>query len=482
MAASFIDPTNPLDIFTRGRNPLDPNNPPRNPYGGLFETPSVRAQVMPRVGGTASNMPPGTNPSTIDDYYQRIMGLMPSRRQQGLTDAGSVLGALGANEQTNRVLRGNFQQNYDQMQLEREQARNALGQLSQADYDRLKLASAGDKRTSTSDAMQKIQLGGHLQRGDRITDPKTGAVSYRPRSDQEQAAATGLIDQMHAQLNRPEYEPTKFEGKYDYQPADPSSYTRPGKMENVGRYGDLAGGALGALDGIFGRGGNDGGGGGTGNRLSSALDTGRSLWNAGKTIGNFFGGANKATSIIPGTGIPTVAGAGGTGMIAPAGMAGAGGVMSNLLGKAVPIAGAVTGGIGLMKNRGTKANIMNGMTAGASIGSMVPGVGTAIGAGAGALAGFLRGVGRPSEQAVQGREAAAEGRQALTAGATPEQIQESQGAGWKNPQDALTSIVLRDKFGQDRANQMTQQLWQAEKGGPEAVNNILRQLSAGRNA
>lgn len=478
--ASFIDRNNPLDFQNRP-----------SPYGDLFTPPTgVAGPLDPRITdminrttrnappmgapSASPNMPQGANSSTMDDYYRRVMDQMPSRRQQGLTDAGSVLGAMGANEQTNRVLRGNFQQNFDQMQLDREQARNVLGQLSQADYDRLKLASAGDKRTSTSDAMQKIQLGGHLQRGDRITDPRTGAVSYRPRSDQEKAAATGLIDQMHSQLNRPEYEPTKFEGTYDYQSADPSSYTRPGTMENIGRYGDLAGGALGTIDSIFGR-GNQGGG------LGSIMNTGRKLWDVGKGIGSFFGaGGNNATSIIPGTGIPTVAGAGGTGMIAPAG---AGGVMSNMLGKAVPIAGAVTGGIGLMKNRGTKSNIMNGITTGASIGSMFGGpIGTGIGAGVGALGGFLRGVGGPSEKAVQGREAAAQGRQALTAGATPEQIQEAQGAGWKNPQDALTLITLRDKFGQDRANQMTQQLWQAEKGGPEAVNNILRQLSAGRNA
>ena len=87
-----------------------------------------------------------------------------------------------------------------------------------------------------------------------------------------------------------------------------------------------------------------------------------------------------------------------------------------------------------------------------------------------------------TEQEKQGRETAGQGRQALTAGATPQQQQEAQAAGYANPQDALAQIVLRDRLtaaGQapEMSDQLMAQLHQAEKKGPEAVQSVMMQIS-----
>jgi hypothetical protein len=149
----------------------------------------------------------------------------------------------------------------------------------------------------------------------------------------------------------------------------------------------------------------------------------------------------------------------------------------------VPIAGAISGGIGLLHNQGTKKNVMNGAQTGASIGTMaMPGIGTAVGAGIGALAGWARGIGTASPQELAGRDAAAGARQMITSGTSQDQISQAKNSGWKKPDDALALIVLRDKLlanggTSEQANQLMNQLFQAEKGGSETVEHVMQQIA-----
>lgn len=512
-STGFIDPTNPLGIPSR--QPADiSGRGSNNPYGSIFD-PSNAANAgqnivamiprternTPPMGAptTGANMPPGASPGTIDDYYNRVMNLIPSRRQQGLTDIGSVMGALGNNEMANRISRGNFTQAYDDMMLGREDSKNRLGLVGEEQRNRTEADALGKLRTTSflkgggfNDA-PKFDVGGNI--GTSLNLPR------RMVSPEEQQGASTLQEQVLRRLQPApgtESQTGTFQPSFDYQPHSLESYTTPGKMENIGRYGDLTGGVLGALGNIFGGGGGQQGGqgggvvntlmgaagkylgGGNDNQGGQGGGVGNALMgSAGKYIGNLFGGGGSATTMIPGTGIPTVAGAGGTGLVAPSG---AGGVMSGMMGKALPIAGAAMGTYGLLKDRGTKSNVMNGMTAGAGYGSMVaPGIGTAIGAGVGALGGYLRGIGGPSETEVKGREVAMQGRQQISSGASQQQIQEAMGSGWSNPMDALPLIVVRDRLrlaGKDPnlANQLVDQLGKSEKGGPQAVQQALQNL------
>ena len=134
--------------------------------------------------------------------------------------------------------------------------------------------------------------------------------------------------------------------------------------------------------------------------------------------------------------------------------------MSNLMGKALPIAGIAAGGYGLLKNRGTGSNILNGTQAGAGIGMLAGGpIGAGIGAGIGALAGWGRGAFGVSEAEKANRSEVDQAFNAITVGATPEQQAEAQQAGWGNPQQALASIVMRDKLGPEQADALMQQLY-----------------------
>src|SRR3990167_2109135 len=304
----FIDPRNPLGF------------PTRNPYGNISFDGNVNVNQGPVPG------------STLDAYWKRMVELMPTQRQQALGDLGSIMGSFAGDERTNRVIRGNAQQGLDGLMLDREANQNRVGLDAQSEFDKLKLLAANDKRSSTSDAMQKIQMGGWLQSGGNASAP---GGAHRAVSDQEKTAAASLIDQTHAQLNRPEYEPTKFTPDKSYQPMDPNEYAKPGVMERIGQYGGLASGALGMLD--------------------------------------KFGGAN-----------------GGAGSFLSKFLGGGGGATTGIAGKALPALGAIQGGVGLMRNQGLGRNVMNGVTTGASIGSMVPVIGTAVGAGVGGVIGGLR--------------------------------------------------------------------------------------------
>lgn len=162
------------------------------------------------------------------------------------------------------------------------------------------------------------------------------------------------------------------------------------------------------------------------------------------------------------------------------------------VGKVMPWAGAATGIMGLMKNRGTLGNIGNGFTAGASIGSIVPGLGTLVGGGIGAAVGALRGAFHgPSQQELQGRQAGDAIQQALSRVATPQQLQEAQNGvrsgAWHNVNAPLQHIVLRDSLikqgynpqqAEAQAGQWEHGLWAGTKQGGNAVMQAFSPIQA----
>ena len=249
------------------------------------------------------NVETGARPgSALERYYQRMLELAPTQRQQGLSDAGSILGSLAGDQRTNRVVRGNFQGDFDQMMLNREANRNQVENQANTDFDRSSLAARADKRDANVDAMRNVQIGGWLQQGGNANRP---GGAHRAVSDQEKAAATGLIQQAHDNLTDPGYQPTRFQGNYDYQPMDPSRYSRPGVMERIGQYGGTGLGMFSALDNIT--------GGRAGDRMAGWLGK---IPGLGRLFGN--GGTQSVTSAstpgaagsIPGAGLITGAGKG----------------------------------------------------------------------------------------------------------------------------------------------------------------------------
>jgi hypothetical protein len=252
-----------------------------------------------------------------------------------------------------------------------------------------------------------------------------------------------------------------FHPNFSYTPTPLSEYAKPGMAEQIGSYAGSGLGALGAIDNMMGVGKTAGN---VMNMVGKIPGLG-SVGNIGSKIGSFLGGSAGNT-----------AGASG---------AGAAGAATGLLGKAVPIAGAVTGGLGLIHDHGLGGNIMNGVSAGASLGSIVPGLGTAVGAGIGAGVGALRSlfnIGGPSKEELAGRDAHSSIINSMTAGATPEEIQEAHNSGWEKPQDALALITLRDRMNQkgldsSKANALMDQLFKATKIGPQAVSNVYNQIA-----
>lgn len=440
---------NPFEgIFTPGgqrvNNPMDPRTV-RNPYGELFRTPPLRSDGAPAA--PAAPQAPSAGGSAIDRYYQMLMDQMPSQRQTGLSDIGSLLGSFASDQRTNRTMAGNAYQSFDQMMLDRELARNRMGLDAQTEFDRLRLAAGADKRESDSDAMRKLQLAGWLGSGGNASAP---GGSHRAVSDAERQAAGSLSTQTMDQLNRPAQLPTRFDGNWDYVPMDPGRYAQPGIAERAGSWGGAVTGGLSALDMLL---GGAQGGNGIGGLLSKIPG-----------LSKLFGNGGAATS-------SNVAGT----------AANAGSRIGSVLGKVAPIAGAVTGGIGLMKDRGLGGNVMNGATTGASIGSIVPGLGTAIGAGIGGLVGALRGVnwgGGPSNTERAGRDVASQVRSALTSSATAQQQAEAAASG--QGEQALLHIVMRDRLGEQAAGNVTRSLFEAEKQGPEAVAQVISQLQGMR--
>lgn len=384
--------------------------------------------------------PDGPTSRTAGGFsIEQLLGLIGNQpKENSLADLGSVLGAFSQGKKADRVVEGNFQGDYDRMMLDRESEMNRMG-----------LASQAGRNSNESDALRKLQQTAYMKGGgssfvpptislggQERTAPSFPGIAPRGMSPEEIQGASSLQGQVMDRLKPG----GSFTPSNTYQPKPVEEYSKPGVMEQIGSYGGVASGILGSLTDFFGPGGSDG------------------------------GLVMNAASKIPGLG----------GIASKIGGSSIGG----MLGKAAPIAGAAMGTAGLVKDQGLGKNVMNGTTAGASIGSMVaPGLGTAVGAGIGAGVGALRSVfgGGPSDQEMAGRQMSQQARQTITSGATPQQVQEAQASGWKNPQDALTMVVIRDKVLQaggspEQANQLMAMLYQAEKGGPQAVEQALTRI------
>jgi hypothetical protein len=368
----------------------------------------------------------GGGGNTIDKLIEMIRG---QRKSNPIADAGSVLGAFSQGEKANRVVGANMQGDFDRLMVDRE-----------ADMNRLALDAQEGRNLNETDAMRKLQQTAYMRGGgsnfapptislggqDR-TAPSFAGIAPRGMSGEEMQGATDLQGQVMDRL-KPGGSVTM---KWEHKPTAPQ--TKPGMMENIGSYGGAALGVLGSLGEMFGPGAGTG------------------------TVMNSVGGAIGKLG---------------------------GGTVGNMLGKAAPAAGAAMGTYGLFKEDGIGNNLKNGAMAGAGIGSMVaPGIGTAIGAGIGAGAGALKSAfgGGPSEQELAGRQTASMARQTISSGATPQQMQEAKASGWSNPQDALAMIVIRDKVAAnggspEQANQLMSMLFQAEKGGPQAVEQAIQQI------
>ena len=163
------------------------------------------------------------------------------------------------------------------------------------------------------------------------------------------------------------------------------------------------------------------------------------------------------------------------------------------IGKLLPFAGLATGTLGLIRGGNPLSNIGSGFTAGASLGSIVPGLGTLVGGGIGALVGGVRSLFHgPSQQELQGRQVNDNLTNLMISRATDQQRQEAaqaaSGGVWKGNQNgALSLIELRDKlisqgFSPDvaiaQSNAIMGGLNPATRGGAQSVINAARPIQA----
>lgn len=378
---------------------------------------------------------PGTDDNGI---IQKILaGLKPQQQAQqqqqgqpgsGMADLASTVGAFSSGEKANRYMQGNFTQGYDRLMLDAQKDRNsnesdAMKKLAQTSY----IGSGGSGFKPAS-----FQLNGQSR-----TAPDLGFGPKAP-TDAEKSGASALQGQLQARLSPG--------GSYMPQPLD--DYAKPGLAENLSSYGSSALGGLGALQNLLGGDGQTGANG------------------VGSTLSDVSKGIGTAGSIA--------------GMLGKAGgsLGKAGSLMGGMLGKAIPIAGAAAGAYGLAKNQSVGSDVMSGMGAGASLGSFGGPIGTAVGAGVGALVGALRGAFSVTGKEHGGRDTQAQITQNLSKLSTPQQQAEAAKAGWPDPNQALSLIVMRDKLTQSglppaqaesQAESIMHSMWDAEKSGSGAV-------------
>lgn len=433
----------------------------------------------------------------------------------GITDIGSAIEQIANGERANRITKGDFTQNYDQLMMAAEKNRNAneadaMRKLAQTGY----LLGGGNPYHPAS-----LNFG-----GTQVALPDFGFGPKAPSAAQQQGAST-LQGQL---LNR-----LKPGGSYTPQPL--SGYATPGLLENITRFGGAGAGILGAIGNIMKNtnlakkaggvvshllgsgGGADLGFDTAGGMAPAALPTSAALDAAaagvappavgsGLTAGGLLSSLSMPSSTVEGlmnaapadlSSIANNAGdfasgsgsGGGLGGNLISKIPGLGGEVGSVISKVLPLAGAVTGGIGLMHEAGLGGDIMHGAETGASIGSIVPGLGTlvggGIGAGVGALRHLLSGIDGPSKQELAGRQTQATGTDQYTQGATDAERQEAQNAGWGNANDALGLIMTRDALMKnglagDQAEKQAENLWGnfmgSTKQGTNAEQNALSNL------
>ena len=445
--------------------PYNPNGPTSTGAPGLpgraggDEINALLDRLMKERSAATSG---ATQPTQSTGDRQGIINKLLGGDPAGYADMASMAGAFSQGKKADRVITGNYTQDYDRMMLDRE-----------ADMNRLNLQAQTDRNANENNSLRNLAVTSYLRSGGADVSPKSITLNGqqrelpgfgfgpRPASEVQMAGAAALEPKL---INR--LQPGgSYTPEFNYQVHPLESYTKPGLAENIGSYGATGLGILGGLSktGLLSK--FIGGGYG-----AAAAGAGGLIPSSSLPVSALMGGGSNALT----GGSSAIAGASGAGS--------AGSTMLGMLGKAAPIAAIGAGAYGLTKDRGAGYNAMNGATAGAGIGTMVmPGLGTAIGAGVGALGGLARGAFGISEQEKAGRTMAAQGRQALASMGTPEQISEAENAGFKNPQDALALIVTRDAITKaggnpEMADQLMQQLWQAEKEGPEAVQQVLASI------
>lgn len=387
--------------------------------------------------------------NTGGDIVKKVLaGLKNKTKGSTAADLSSVLGAFSSGEKANRVVQGNMTQGYDKLMLDAQGERNknesdALKKLGQTSY----IMDGGSKFKPAT-----FQMNGQTR-----TAPDLG-FGPAPTSEAEKAGASSLQSQLQARLSSG--------GSYVPQPLD--DYAKPGLAENIGSYGGAAVGGIGALLNGFG-----------GDEESGAAGSASGGQSGGDGVGSVISGLSKGAGTAG-----SIAGLlGKLGGHAGSAASGIGGLLSS---KALPIAGAVTGAYGLAKNQSVGSDVMSGLGAGASIGSLVPGVGTAIGAGVGALVGALRGAFSVTGKEHGGRDAQAAVTANLSKLSTPQQQAEASKAGWPDPNQALSLIVMRDKLiqsgipgpqAESQAEQIMHSMWDSEKSGSDAVGKAASPIS-----
>lgn len=201
--------------------PQQSQQPPVLPGTNPFSAAPTVGQAVPGAGQTPPM--PATGDSIIQQLLAKING---GAGGTGLADTGSLLGAFSSGQKDDRIVKGNFTQNYDRLMMDAQTGRNqnesdAMKKLAQTSY----LKTGGYQPGTHS-----IQMNGQTR------DLPSFGGGPRPASAEQQQGA-GTLQKMLLDRLRPG-------GSYLPQPLD--GYATPGTAEKVGSYGAVgaAGGSV----------------------------------------------------------------------------------------------------------------------------------------------------------------------------------------------------------------------------------------------
>jgi hypothetical protein len=220
---------------------IDPSQWDDPSYDTSLDSFDPSTGLDPNIFGGTSTITGNFDPSQfqgIDPNTGNPAGLIAkilggSQPGQNLADLSKVLGGFSSGEKANRAMQGDFTQKYDQSMLAAQQARNA----------------------NESDAMKKLYQTSYLQNGgSHFQLPATlslGGVQHTvpnpgygpsPASAAQKQGASTLQSQLLARLMPG--------GSYTPQPL--STYATPGTSEQIGNFGAVGAGGLGAISNILG--------------------------------------------------------------------------------------------------------------------------------------------------------------------------------------------------------------------------------------
>lgn len=372
--------------------------------------------TVPNIAG----LPGQPAQSGVPSILQKLLG--GSQKGSNLADISSLLGKFGQGQANQRVNTGNLTQNYDKLALEAQTGRNqnesdALKKLAQTAY----IGNGG----STFKLPTSLNLGGKS-----YDIPQLGGGPQAPTAP-EKAGAASLQGQLQARLSPG--------GSVSPTPLD--SYAKPGAAENIGNYGALAAGGLGALSNMGLVGGDQPQ---APNGAAQGLGQAAGIAGAAGSLGKNLSGLSSSSN----------------GIMSGLGTAG------STIGKLLPFAGMGTGIAGLIANKGLGSNIMSGASTGASLGSIVPGLGTLVGGGIGAIVGGLRGLihGGPNQTEVAGR--------------APEAQFEQSFGGFQPMMNAVGTGYSKTGHSAQEAQTDVKNMMDAEKLGPGAVAQMMATIKS----